>query len=152
MTRTHVLVDIDHTLSDAFPRDAMIGGEGGWDAYHTASAADEPIHDLVVAINAFHAAGLSVIGLTARPAKWRTLTQAWLVKHGILMADILMREDTDYRPAPAIKLALACERFGGEEEVRSQVAFILDDREDVVTAFAGLGVTALQVFARRGGR
>ena len=149
MNRDIVFVDIDHCISNAFPRDDMIGAEGGWDDYHRASINDAPVHDIVDLIHALAAAKFQIIGITARPAKWRMLTTHWLIKHSIPIHHILMRPDDDYRPAKEIKISLAVDFFGSEENLRDKLAFIIDDHPEVVEAFAGLGVTALQVFARR---
>lgn len=146
MIRKHILCDIDHTISDAFWRDELIGGPGGWDEYHSQSIKDDPLHDMVAMVNALHSSGLVIIGITARPAKWRSLTMRWLVKHSVMMDELLMRPDESFHPAPEIKTALAIERFG--ESVKDHVAMILDDREDVIEAFKGMGVTAIQVHGR----
>lgn len=151
MKRRVILCDIDHTLSAAWYRDPMIGAET-WDTYHAASVADEPIHDVMSLINSL-AGSLTddewiIIGLTARPEKWRSLTMQWLVKHGIHMDELLMRPDESYNPAPEIKVQLAQERFPGDQ-LKDNVAFLVEDREDVCEAFHNLGITALQVKGRK---
>lgn len=145
--RRCVLVDIDHCLSNAFHRDPMLGSST-WDEYHTKSIDDQPIHDIVLIVNTLYNTGFHVIGLTARPGKWRQLTNDWLLKHGIQLTDIIMRPDAEFRKSSELKVHLACEFFGSEEKVKETVAFILDDREDVCQAFKALGVTALQVYGR----
>jgi hypothetical protein len=147
MTRLTVLVDIDHTLSAAWHRDHMIGVET-WDAYHSASIQDKPIHDVMMLINSLHCQGWMIIGLTARPEKWRRLTMDWLVNHFIKMDELLMRPDEAYHPAPEIKVQLAQERFPGDELI-NKVAFLIEDREDVCEAFHALGITTLQVKGRQ---
>jgi phosphoglycolate phosphatase-like HAD superfamily hydrolase len=134
------LVDIDHTVSNSFWRDAMIGGD--WDAYHAAAIYDRPLHDTVAMIRALHDAGWSIYGLTARPSKWRKMTLDWLLAHDVKIDEMLMREDEDYRPAPAMKIALAKQKFG---ELRGVVTVVFDDRDDVIAAFRAEGVTAVQV-------
>jgi hypothetical protein len=146
MTRKTILVDVDHTLSAAWHRDGMIGGCGGWDAYHTASSKDEPIHDVMAMVNSLHFCGWYIVGLTARPEKWRSITNAWLVKHGIAMDELLMRPDEAYHPAPEIKVQLVQERF---KDLKDEVAFLLEDRDDVCEAFHQLGITTLQVKGRQ---
>lgn len=143
--RNYVLVDIDHTISNSFWRDGMIGGEGGWDAYHAASKDDKPIYEIVRLVWGLKSSGFIIYGLTARPEKWRKLTMEWLVRNNIQLDDILMRPDTAYHPAPEIKLKLVQERFENIDEI----AMVLDDRDDVVAAFKALGVTAIQVHGRR---
>jgi hypothetical protein len=144
MKKEFVLIDIDHVISDAAWRDEMIGGDGGWDAYHAESINDDPCHDIVQLVNALHSSGLQVIGLTARPEKWRMLTNSWLIKHSIQLDEILMRPDKNFSPSPELKISLARDLFQGK--VADNVAFILDDRDDVVAAFRAEGITALQVF------
>ena len=144
--RPYILVDIDHTVSNSFWRDPMIG-VNSWDEYHAASVHDQPIHDIKYLLDAVYVAGaFTPLGFTARPAKWRKLTADWLLVNQIRFDEILMRPDDDYRPAPEIKMALAVERFGNN--IAKDVAFIMDDREDVCAAFRAIGVTAMQIHAR----
>lgn len=144
--RRIVLCDIDHTLRNAFPRDAMIG-VATWDEYHLAAKGEEPLHDMVNMVNALVLTGYTVVGVTAIPAKWRQMTVAWLADHKINICDILMRPNDGFEPAPEIKTRLAIERFG--EDLHEKIAFVLDDRDDVCMAFRDLGVTALQVHGRQ---
>ena len=141
-----VLIDIDHTLSDAAWRDPMIGGEGGWDAYHAASISDEAATDIVALADAMKAQGHEVIGLTARPEKWRKLTMEWMLNNRVFLDEILMRPDEAFHPAPELKMTLARERFGEKLE---NVLFVLDDRDDVAAVFRGAGITVLQVHGRK---
>jgi phosphoglycolate phosphatase-like HAD superfamily hydrolase len=149
--RKYILVDVDHTLANSFYRDGLMAAPMGagvsWDEYHAASAKDEPIQDIVMMINSLAMAGYTIVVLTARPGKWRQLTMDWLLRIGVHVDELLMRPDDDYHPAPAMKTALALERFGND--LKEKVAFILDDREDVIAAFKALGITALQVNGRQ---
>jgi hypothetical protein len=63
------------------------------------------------------------------------------------MDELLMRPDEAFHPAPEIKLALVQERFG--DKIADEVAFLLEDREDVCEAFQALGITTLQVRGRQ---
>lgn len=144
--RRVVLIDIDHTLSNAFHRDPMIGTTS-WDEYHAASTNDEPLHDMINLVNALHDAGFNIICITARPDKWRGLTMKTLARFGAKVDDILMRHDENFRPSPEMKLQLAIERFG--ENLKDKIAFVIEDRTDVCTAFRDLGVTVLQVHGRK---
>jgi len=144
--RKNVLVDIDHTISNSFWRDSLIGGPGGWDEYHRNLIDDEPVIDVVGMINTLYWAQYTIVGITARPGKWRKLTLDWCVKHSVRLNELLMRPDDDFYPAAELKVRLASERF---PNLKDEVAFIMDDREDVSVAFRELGVTALQVYARQ---
>jgi hypothetical protein len=140
--RTNILCDLDHVVANSFWRDPMIGGP--WDEYHAASINDQPLPDIVNLLNALPDE-YYIVGLTGRDEKWRQLTIKWLLMHDVPMDELLMRPTGDWRPAPAMKVKLATERF---PDITNEVAFILDDREDVIAAFKALGVTALHVNGR----
>lgn len=142
MMRHNVLCDVDHTIADAFWRDELIGGPGGWDAYHSASINDLPLNEMVMMISALRNSGMYIVGLTARPEKWRKLTLDWMIKHGVQFDELIMRPDDNYDKAHELKIKLAQERF---PDLANEVAFLIDDQEDIITAFKGLGVPALQV-------
>lgn len=142
--RSTIIIDVDHTISDAAWRDNLIGGP--WDDYHTASATDQPIDEIAQMLQMI-GRGFFVVGCTARPEKWRGLTMQWLTKHGIQMDELLMRPDDDYRPAPVVKVDLCKRRFGMAWP--HEIAFVMDDRDDVAAAFKAEGITVLQVHARR---
>lgn len=141
--RKVILVDIDHTISNAFHRDHMIGGE--WDAYHEASINDEPVHDIVNLLRSL-ATDYELLGITARPEKWRQLTFRWFIKHSIPIDAILMRPNDCYDPSPVLKMKLALQAY---KALKEHIAFVLEDRDDVCAAFREAGVTVLQVHARR---
>ena len=147
MTRRTFLVDLDHTVFASWPRDGLIGGEGGWDAYHSASVDDGVIKDVVDIINSLVSFGWTGIGITARPEKWRALSMKKLMQHSVMLDELLMRPDAAFHPAPELKVQLAQNRFGSS--LLDEVAFLLEDREDVCEAFNQLGITTLQVRGRR---
>lgn len=141
-----ILVDVDHTIMDAFNRDGMIG-VNSWDEYHAASVHDSPFQHTIDLLNALAATGYTIIGLTARPEKWRKLTMEIMLKHNVTMHELLMRPEEEFRPAPQIKLQLAQNRFG--PDLAAQVAFVIDDREDVIAAFQSIGISGLVIHGKR---
>lgn len=145
-----ILVDIDHTISDAYWRDHMIGTMP-WDEYHSWSIGDKPLYDICELLRAARKHDeLAFVGITARPEKWRQATMAWLVRHDIRLDYLMMRAEDDYRPAPPLKLDLM-DKFLAEHNLeRDAVVALLEDRDDVTAAFKGVGITVLQVHARRG--
>lgn len=144
--RNNVIVDLDHTLFNSFWRDPMIGTTT-WDEYHAAGKDDKPLDDMVEMIRALSLAGYNNIGCTARPGKWRKQSMEQCVLHDIPLHELLMRPDDNYRASNEMKLELVRARFG--EAPHEHIAFVLDDREDVVAAFKAIGITALQVHGRR---
>lgn len=136
-----IAVDIDHTMSHAAWRDYLIPAameSGDWEEYHSLNKKDKaaaPIIQLVIAlIKAKH----KVYIVTARPRKWLRPTVGWLKREGIdLPLDrILMRTDECYRPSPEVKQELLSDL---------DVDLLIEDRQDVIEAFAKDGVTTLQV-------
>lgn len=150
MMKNIILVDIDHTVSDAFWRDPMIG-VASWDLYHAESINDEPAQDMVDLIKTMIAnTCFEFYGLTSRPEKFRNLTTQWLLKNNIAFNDLLMRPNDDFRPAGDVKLTLCEKHFG--VEWRDKVLMMIDDNDKVIEAFKGEGITCLQVFNRRGSK
>ena len=143
-----ILVDIDHTLTDAFWRDEMIG-IAPWDEYHAAGINDDPAHDFVKLLSLIGGSKVKFVGLTSRPEKFRQLTMEWMVKNKVMVLDdILMRPSNDFRPAPDVKIALCEEKYG--PDWRDKILCLIDDNDRVIEAFKGEGITCLQVFNRRG--
>lgn len=137
-----LLCDIDHTISNAAWRDPMIGTES-WDEYHTHSPKDEPIPEMVNLVRTLHNAGWHTVGLTTRPEKWRRITMDWLVRHDVQFSELIMRPNDEYRASAIVKVEQVTARF---KDLTGAV--ILDDREDIITAFKAIKVTALHVHAR----
>lgn len=142
-----ILIDIDHTLADAFHRDPMIG-IAPWDEYHAASHEDDPCHDMVELLHCLNDKH-DIIGLTSRPEKFRGLTMQWLTKHNIHLDDLWMRPDKNFKPAQEVKIEQCVEKLG--EEWQQKILFMIDDNERVIGAFKAQGVSCLQIFHRRGG-
>lgn len=142
--RQSILCDIDHVLSNAFPRDHMIGSP--WDDYHLASMSDPPIKEMIQMINCLGKEDFNMVALTSRPEKWRTITLNWFITHGAFPDELLMRPDGNYYTSPDLKVMLARNRF---PDIKNEVAFVIEDRDDVCAAFRELGVTVLQAFCRR---
>lgn len=146
--KKYILIDLDHTLSDAAWRDDLIE-ENSWDIFHSKSIDDKVFKAINWLIEGMNRLGVYIVGITARPEKWRRLTNDWLVMHDIQIEELLMRPDDAFHPAPEIKIKLAKERFG--DRLKTDVLFIIDDRDDVIAAFRAEGVTALQAFPVHGG-
>lgn len=144
--RSFVLMDIDHTLADAYWRDHLVGDQG-WDEYHAASINDSCVPEVVQLVRALADLGMTIVCVTGRPDKWRMLTTRWLVTQNCPMHELLMRPEKDFRPTHQMKVELVKERFG--DAFPKCVAFIIDNDERIVESFKAMGVTALQIHIRR---
>jgi phosphoglycolate phosphatase-like HAD superfamily hydrolase len=144
-----LLVDIDHTLSDARWRDPLLLERPvDWDRYHTLSIQDKPIKGVVAMVNSLGIAGWYIVALTARPNRWRKVTMEWMGNVGVRVDEILMRDTEDYRPSPEVKQELL-QNYTHRNVAPDNAVIIIDDREDVALFFKALGYTVLQVHAGR---
>jgi thiamine monophosphate synthase len=83
------------------------------------------------------ASGLTLIYLTGRPERCRPDTLQWLGAHGLPEGELIMRRDSDRRPARVLKVE-ALRRIAS----RAQVAYLVDDDAEVVAAAADAGFAA----------
>lgn len=143
-----LLLDIDHTISDAAWRDEMMAS-GDWEAYHLAGREDKPvaeISELIKTLSTSDYETWQIICVTARPEKWRTQTMQWFIRHRIPVDEILMRPDLAFRSAFIIKTELLKTRFGENlEELHGCHVLAIDDNEKAIEAFRGLGITTLHI-------
>lgn len=152
MARDIILIDLDHVIFDAVGRDHMLAGamdSGDWDAYHAASINDKPAMDIVNLLKSLDSEFVNFmrIGITARPEKWRHLSNQKLMEWGVDLNGLMMRPSEDYQESGALKVALCEKHFGADWPER--ILFILEDNDNAVAAFKAHGVTVLQVHNRR---
>lgn len=134
MTRALAVFDLDGTLTDVRHRLRFVRRRPpDWDAFFAAAADDPPLPD-GVALALASAADHEVAYVTGRPERCRPETVAWLDEHGLPAGRLLMRADSDRRPArrtkPELLRRLARDRA---------VALVVDDDEQVCDAYARAG-------------
>jgi uncharacterized HAD superfamily protein len=136
-THKIVIVDIDHTISDAAWRDPLIGK---WDEYYREQAYDRPIK-FVVDLVRMLAMEREVVAVTGRPEEHMWATVKWLYEHNIPVDAVFMRSRDDYRPSPEVKCDLIRLNFPDLKDID----FVLEDRDDCVAAYRQMGLNVLQV-------
>jgi len=149
MNRRIVLCDIDHVISDAFWRDNMLSGASpDYDSYHYASREDNPNPAIVSMLQTLCFAGsYHIVGLTARPEKWRKLTMDWMIKHYVPMDELFMRPmDMLFEPTPKLKAHLIKINY---PEGFKNISLVIDDREDVCAELRGMNLNVMQYTMRR---
>lgn len=132
-TPTAVLVDVDGTVALRGDRDP-----------HDASryAEDRPNVAVVACIRAMAAAGHRVVVCSGRSDEHRAATAAWWDEHvGVEVEALLMRSAGDGRDDAVVKLEL----FDAHVRAVFAVVAVFDDRDRVVRAWRGIGLTVLQV-------
>lgn len=138
------LFDLDHTITNATWRDILMPPHGSWDEYHDALGNDKPHENVCQMIRGLSQSGISCLGITMRPEKWRQPSVQWLMRHDVPLSWILMREPSDYAPAVESKLALIEKHF--TESQRRDILFFADDRDDCCNAVTDkYGITSLVV-------
>lgn len=97
------MFDLDGVLADAAGRQHLIKRpKPDWEAFFSASAED-PLVAEVATLLGLLSAELTVVLLTARPARIGEVTVAWLSRHDLRWDLLVMRRDGDYRPANRFK-------------------------------------------------
>lgn len=132
--RPIAVIDIDGVVADVRHRlHHLSGRRKNWDAFFAAATEDPP-----------HAEGLTrvreldedheILFLTGRPERCRRDTEQWLARHGLGGRELLMRPDTDRRPAAILKVE-ALDRRAGDR----RVGIVVDDDVRVVEAMRQAG-------------
>lgn len=135
-----VIMDLDGTLADGRHRLHLLPTKDynlteSWTEFNLAAIDDTPLWDNIHVCNALALGGYKVIVLTGRSDVARDITLKWLVQHGVLFDDLVMRKQTDNRKDVQIK----------EEYLRSigldNILCAFDDLPHVAYHMRGLGLT-----------
>lgn len=133
---TAIICDLDGTL-------ALLGKRSPYDASQALEdTLNNPVASILRVYSQYTTEEVTVILLTGREEKFRPQTEAWLKKHDITYAQLLMRATGDFRKDSIIKKEIFHEKIAPHYNV----LFVLDDRDQVVKMWRQeLGLTCLQV-------
>jgi len=124
-----IICDLDGTL-------ALIGDRSPYDAANCErDIVNEPVRSILTK------SGKVILFVSGREDKFKPQTLAWLEKHNISFDAIYMRKSGDLRKDSIIKKEIYDEFILD----KYNVAFVLDDRDQVVRLWRDLGLTCLQV-------
>jgi phosphoglycolate phosphatase-like HAD superfamily hydrolase len=125
---TIAVLDVDGVLADVRHRLHHVErSPKNWDAFFAEMDDDAPLEQGVATARELAAAGHRIVYLTGRNESYRALTQAWMTRHGLPEGRLVMRRDSDRRPARQFKPA-ALRRIGTE----GVVVTVVDDDAAVV--------------------
>jgi hypothetical protein len=136
--RSLVLIDIDHTVSDAAWRDCLMPldhARGDWSTYYSCQDLDGPLPETIEFVQEL-ARESEVMVVTGRDESHRQETQRWLTRHGVPCTHLLMRPPGNKMPSPELKMMLA-------RNLLPRVTLVIDDREDVRAAFQAAGIKTM---------
>jgi FMN phosphatase YigB (HAD superfamily) len=137
-----IIVDLDDTLCDGKHRKPL-AVEKRWDDYHAHLGEDQPRRAEKVLVQAWvRSSSLHRVALvTGRPERYRSETEDWLSKNKIDYDELHMRKDDDFGPNWRHKERVFKNHFFGIRDV----VFVLEDQDNVVKMWRGLGLTCFQV-------
>lgn len=128
-----VVVDVDGTLC------LMDGGRGPYE--YDKCGQDKANPAVVELVQVLEKAGYAIVLASGREDTCRRETVDWMLAHGVPFSELFMRAAKDYRDDREVKAEIYHEHI----EEHYAVAFVLDDRDKVVTMWRELGLTCLQV-------
>jgi phosphoglycolate phosphatase-like HAD superfamily hydrolase len=135
--------DLDGVLSDAAGRQHFVDGSAGrkdWRAFFD-RVGDDPLVEEINHLLHWLDPRLAIVLLTARPARVRPQTLAWLERYGVRWDLLVMRPDGDLQPAVAFKQSVvaALRSLGFELKLAFE-----DDRRNVAM-FRHAGVPCVYI-------
>ena len=140
-----VMVDVDGTLANNEHRQHFLDVKPkDWKNFKYNAFYDPPYPDIVWLVKTLHAAGHTILIVTARTEDEREVTTQWLHEKADLegiYTKMYMREDGDYRDDTIIKSELL-------DQIRKDgydPTIVIDDRNRVVKMWRERGITCLHV-------
>lgn len=136
------IFDVDGTLCDVSSIRHLIllshpdsPGYRDFAHFHQASIWCPPIPHVRDAAHALHGAGGNVVVVTARRARYRAHTEAWLDAHGIRYAELHHRPDDDDRPDSQVKRDILADL-----RTRYTIVAAWDDNPNVIALWESEGI------------
>jgi len=137
-----VIFDIDGTIANIEHRRVYLDSDRpDWARFNAAMGDDTPNGPVVDLYKTLWASGVYDLQIvTGRNEAFRKVTETWLIWNGIEFNRVLMRADKDNRPDNIIKSEIL-DRLRAEGR---DIAFAVDDRQQVVDMWRDNGVTCFQ--------
>lgn len=127
-----IIVDIDGTIAY---------NDGHRNHYDPTKVIDDkPIDIIIDMVDIYDRKGYNILLVSGRDSSCREDTEMWLKMHKVRYVELYMRKDGDRRPDYIIKKEIYDEHI----EPYFNVKFVLDDRDQIVKMWRGLGLKVLQ--------
>ncbi len=137
-----VICDIDGTIADLKHRLHFIKDKPvDWDRFYSTADEDTVIQSTVMLVKGLMQKGCQVVFMTARPEKYRAITEQWLHKNiDIPYLALLMRKNDDMRSDTIVKKELYAQHL--EDKI---VRYAIDDRPRIIRMWEELGIETFDV-------
>lgn len=142
MKRELILFDLDGTLAENSHRQKYVtDGLKDWETFFAQQEFDLPVLPIVKMFRALNSTDqFDLFVVTARPERYRSVTESWLKRHAVQAQRVVMRQDGDRRPDDVIKREILHEL----EANGQRPLFVVDDRKSVVQMWRDEGIVCLQ--------
>ena len=136
-----ILSDIDGTISDRRHRLHFIEGKKDWNGFFTALVNDPVIQDTVYQIKEILSEDITLIFVTGRPEKYRSLTNEWIEKNTPFRNyELFMRKNKDFRKDLIIKKEIL-----GEIKLTYSVEIVFEDQLELVKMWREEGLDCSRI-------
>lgn len=140
------IFDLDGTLANCDHRqDFALNKE--WDEFHRLCHLDEVYPNIARLLLDLDQSDHAIVIITGRDDRYRQATTDWLVQHGILPSELIMRPEGNRQPDHEFKLAAVDEYFGSREVALANTTCWFEDRDRLTEELRNAGFTVLQVKA-----
>lgn len=137
-----IIFDIDGTLADIAHRRVFLEGDRpDWNRFNAAMGDDTPNAPIAALYKTLWESGLYRIEIvTGRQEQFRKITETWLTWNEIPFSRVTMRKEKDNRADHIIKEEILAAFIAEGQDI----AFTVDDRQQVVDMWRRNGITCLQ--------
>ncbi len=146
MIETNIVIfDIDGTIADASHRVHYIrpapGEKKSWKKFFAEAANDSPMDHTIAIAKAMVLSGYSILFITGRPERLRSVTETWLENQGLdNYIGLLMRPDNDFRPDYEVKHDLFFDVAAEQCSVYAKdILCVFEDRPQVINMWKRVG-------------
>jgi hypothetical protein len=140
-----IIVDIDGTLANSKQRHKLATNSDGninWDVLYDYDnvISDKPIQYIIDSVQIWKSLGYKVVLFTSRPERIKEATEYWLKKYDVPYDELHMRSVEDhYIKDTELKRKMY------DEFVDKDVLFTIEDKQEIVDMWEGLGIRCHKV-------
>ncbi len=138
-----VIADLDGVLAQIGPMRAPLQVTRAWDEFHRIGCAERIHEEARTILNGLLALGVPNVIFTGRTELYRDGTERWLRYMGVRTRQLYMRGATDRRPNTEVKREMY-DTFVTQFASPRDILFVMEDRDDLVAMWRGMGLVCLQ--------